>query len=121
MAHNLAEGDPHSKAHVRSGVLPVTASHVVVVAVLTSPPDPDGAELRAVAAGIDSLEVRADLVGELDVRWLRQQFSGTLVYALRSVAEGGQFSGDRAERHARLEAAARDYDQIDLEWATDVT
>lgn len=92
-----------------------------MVAVLSRPPGADGAELRALADRVDSLEVRADLVGDLDVRWLRQQFSGTLVYTLRSVEEGGQFSGSRAERHARLQAAARAYDQIDLEWTTDVT
>ncbi len=88
---------------------------------LGSPPAPDGAELHALAARVDSLEVRADLVGDLDLHWLRQQFSGTLVYTLRSVEEGGQFSGSRAHRHARLEAAARGYDQVDLEWATDLT
>ena len=88
---------------------------------LSSPPAPDGAELRALAARVDSLEVRADLVGDLDVHWLRQQFSGTLIYSLRSVEEGGQFRGDRVDRHARLLAAARAYDQVDLEWATDLT
>jgi len=89
--------------------------------VLGSPPGPDGAELRALAARADSLEIRADLVGDLDVSWLRQHFSGTLVYTLRSAREGGQFTGDRAQRHARLAAAARGYDHVDLEWATDVT
>ncbi len=97
------------------------ATRAAVIAVLSSPPSPDGAELRALSASADSLEVRADLVGDLDVHWLRQQFSGTLVYTLRSVAEGGQFNRSRADRHARLRAAARDYDQVDLEWATDIT
>ena len=97
------------------------AARAAVVAVLSSPPAPDGAELRALAGHVDALEVRADLVGDLDVRWLRQQFSGALVYTLRSVEQGGQFRGDRAERHARLKAAARAYDQVDLEWATDLT
>ncbi len=99
----------------------MTATRAAVIAVLSSPPAPDGAELRALAARVDSLEVRADLVGDLDVQWLRQQFSGTLVYTLRSVEEGGQFRGDGAERHARLQAAARAYDQVDLEWARDLT
>jgi 3-dehydroquinate dehydratase/shikimate dehydrogenase len=121
MAHNLAEDDPLHEAPVRSEVSPVTALRAAVTVVLSSRPAPDGAELRALAAGVDSLEVRADLVGDLDVYWLRQQFSGTLVYALRSVEEGGQFSGARADRHARLRAAAREYDQVDLEWTTDLT
>jgi 3-dehydroquinate dehydratase/shikimate dehydrogenase len=121
MAYTLAEDDQLYEAAVRSDISPVTAMRAAVVAVLSSPPAPDGAELRALAGRVDALEVRADLVGDLDVHWLRQQFSGTLVYTLRSVGEGGQFSGDRAKRHARLAAAARGYDQVDLEAATDVT
>jgi 3-dehydroquinate dehydratase/shikimate dehydrogenase len=92
-----------------------------MVAVLSERPRPDGVELRALAAGADALEVRADLVGDLDPHWLRQHFPGTLVYALRSVEEGGQFSGELAHRHARLQAAARAYDQVELEWARDLT
>jgi 3-dehydroquinate dehydratase/shikimate dehydrogenase len=118
MAYNLAEDNPLHATAVRA---PLAATRAAVVVVLSTPPAPDGAELRAVAARADSLEVRADLVGDLDVRWLRQHFSGTLVYTLRSLEEGGQFSGDRADRHARLATAAREYDQVDLEWATDLT
>jgi 3-dehydroquinate dehydratase/shikimate dehydrogenase len=92
-----------------------------MVAVLSEPPHPDGGELRALAARADALEVRADLVGDLDPHWLRQHFPGTLVYALRSVEEGGQFSGELAHRQARLQAAARAYDQVDLEWSRDLT
>ena len=55
------------------------------------------------------------------MHWLREQFSGALVYTLRSVEQGGQFRGDRGERRARLQAAARGYDQVDLESATDLT
>jgi len=99
----------------------VAATRAAVVAVLSSPPAPGGAELRALAGRVESLEVRADLVGDLDVHWLRQQYSGALVYTLRSAEQGGQFRGDRADRHARLQAAARGYDQVDLEAATDLT
>jgi 3-dehydroquinate dehydratase/shikimate dehydrogenase len=121
MAHNLAEDGQLHEAPVRSERLPVTATRAAVVAVLSSAPDRDGAALRTLSGRVDSLEVRADLVGDLDVRWLRQQFSGHLIYTLRSVDEGGRFSGGRAERNARLQAAAREYDQVDLEWASDVT
>jgi 3-dehydroquinate dehydratase/shikimate dehydrogenase len=121
MAHNLAEDDPRHEAPVRSETSVVTATRAAVIAVLSSPPARDGADLRALAARVDSLEVRADLVGDLDVYWLRQQFSGTLVYTLRSVGEGGQFRKGLAERHARLQAAAQGYDLVDLEWATDLT
>lgn len=106
---------------MRGHLSPVTATRAAVVAVLSSAPAPDGVELRALAGRVDSLEVRADLVGDLDVRWLRRQFSGPLVYTLRSVHEGGQFSGGRSERQARLRAAARSYDQVDLESSTDLT
>ena len=99
----------------------MASTRAAVVAVLSSPPAPDGAELRALAGRADALEVRADLVGDLDVRWLRQQYPGLLVYALRSVEQGGQFRGDCADRHARLQAAARTYDQVDLELVTDLT
>jgi 3-dehydroquinate dehydratase/shikimate dehydrogenase len=121
MDHNLAEGDRLHEAAVRSDMSPVAATRAAVVAVLSSPPAPDGAELRALAGRVDALEVRADLVGDLDVHWLRQQYSGALVYTLRSVEEGGQFCGGRADRHARLQAAAGGYDQVDLESATDLT
>lgn len=120
MGHNLAERDRLHEAAVRSSPA-VAATRAAVVAVLGSPPAPDLAELRALAGRADALEVRADLVGDLDVQWLRQQYSGILIYTLRSVEEGGQFRGDRADRHARLQAAARDYDQVDLEAATDLT
>jgi 3-dehydroquinate dehydratase/shikimate dehydrogenase len=121
MEHNLAEGDALHEAAVHGDVSPVAAKRAAMVAVLSSPTTPGGAELRALAGRVDSLEVRADLVGDLDVHWLRRQFPGTLIYTLRSVEEGGQFSGDRADRHARLRAAARSYDQVDLESATDLT
>lgn len=92
-----------------------------MVAVLGEPPRADGADLRALAGRADALEVRADLVGDLDPRWLRQHFSNTLIYTLRSAEDGGQFRGDPRERAARLHAAARAYDQIDLESARDLT
>jgi 3-dehydroquinate dehydratase / shikimate dehydrogenase len=121
MGHNLAEADRRDEAAVRTDMSPVAATRAAVVAVLSSPPAPDGAQLRALSGRVDSLEVRADLVGDLDLHWLRQQYSGSLVYSLRSVEEGGQFRGDRGDRHARLGAAARGYDQVDLESATDLT
>ncbi|HET9623347.1 MAG TPA: type I 3-dehydroquinate dehydratase [Kofleriaceae bacterium] len=88
---------------------------------LGEPPRRDGSELRALAARVDALEIRADRVGDLDPAWLRQHFSGALIYTLRSVEEGGEFRGDAGERAARLRAAAATYDQVDLEWARDLT
>ena len=60
------------------------------------------------------LEVRADLVGALDVDWLRERFAGELLYTLRSEAEGGRGPVE-AGRRAELLAAARGYDLVDIE------
>jgi 3-dehydroquinate dehydratase/shikimate dehydrogenase len=99
---------------------PLAASRAAIVAVLNEPPRPDGADVRALVGRVDALEVRADLIGDVDPGWLRQQFPGTLIYTLRSAGEGGQYRGDRAQRRARLCAAAHGYDQVDLEWASDL-
>ena len=86
-----------------------------LVATLTSPLSEDGAELRSLPEGTDWLEVRADLVGDLDPSWLRDRFDGGLIYTLRSRAEGGQAEGGRASRQRRLTAAVEGYDLVDLE------
>ena len=72
-----------------------------LVATLTSPLSDDGAELRSLPEGTDWVEVRADLVGDLDASWLRDRFDGGLIYTLRSKAEGGQAEGGRAARQRR--------------------
>ncbi|MGE0638944.1 MAG: type I 3-dehydroquinate dehydratase [Thermoanaerobaculia bacterium] len=93
----------------------------ILVASLTEPPSADGDELRALARRADWLEVRADLVGDLDPDWLRERFPGKLLYTLRSKAEWGAFQGGREKRRKRiLEQAAR-YDLIDLEGDRDLS
>ncbi|MEA2569706.1 MAG: 3-dehydroquinate dehydratase / shikimate dehydrogenase [Acidobacteriota bacterium] len=87
-------------------------SSATVVAVLDA--RPTGELIATVARNAGWLEVRADLLGDLDASWLRSHFPGALLYSLRSQAEGGAAEGD-ASRRARLIAAARDYDFIDLE------
>jgi 3-dehydroquinate dehydratase/shikimate dehydrogenase len=86
-----------------------------LVATLTSPLSDDGAELRSLPEGTDWVEVRADLVGDLDADWLRDRYDGGLIYTLRSKAEGGQAEGGRAARQRRLTTAAESYDLVDLE------
>ncbi|MEM9557290.1 MAG: type I 3-dehydroquinate dehydratase [Acidobacteriota bacterium] len=92
-----------------------------LVATLTEPPSTDGDELRDLPAGVGWLEVRGDLVGELDPAWLRERFAGGLIYTLRSKAEGGAFEGGQRARRRRLgTAAGQGYDLIDLEAARDL-
>ena len=89
--------------------------HPSLIATLLEPPSPDGRELTALPDSIDMLEVRADLVGDIDPEWLRSHFHGRLLYAFRTE--------DRSSlnRPERLQNAARFYDQIELEIETDVS
>lgn len=90
-----------------------------LIASLVSPPASSGAELEALPDSVEWLEVRSDLVGEVDPGWLRNHFKGRLLYALRSQAEGGHYSDSRQQRHQRLANAAHSYDRVELEGNTD--
>lgn len=90
-----------------------------LVATLTTPPSPGGRELAALPASVEWLEVRADLVGDLDPDWLRDRFGGRLLYTLRSLAEGGSFEGPPGQRHDRLRRAAGSFDLVELEGERD--
>ncbi len=91
-----------------------------LVATLTHPPASDGADLKELSQLADVLEVRGDLVGDLEVEFLRQHFSGRLLYTLRSRAEGGKSEAGKARRQQRLSAAAEGYDLVDLEAERDL-
>lgn len=84
-----------------------------LVATLTSLPAES--ELAALPPSVGFLEVRADLLGDLDPDWLRDHYRGELLYTLRSRAEGGAFEGGKQARKKRLAAAALRYDLVDLE------
>jgi len=90
-------------------------SRVSLIATLAVPPSPTGEELTDLPDSVDWLEVRSDLVGDINPEWLRSHFSGRLLYALRSQQEGGLCSDSPAGRHRRLEAAVRFYDRVELE------
>lgn len=90
-----------------------------LIATLAAPPSPTGAELVALPDSVEWLEVRSDLVGDLNPEWLRSHFGGRLLYALRSQDEGGKCSDSLAQRHQRLETAARLYDRVELEGGRD--
>jgi 3-dehydroquinate dehydratase / shikimate dehydrogenase len=92
-----------------------------LIASLLSPPSSSGAELTALPDSVEWLEVRSDLVGDLNPEWLRNHFKGRLLYALRSRAEGGQYSDSPSERHDRLATAAYTYDRVELEGNRDLS
>lgn len=90
-------------------------AHASLIATLLDSPSPDGADLAALPAAVEWLEVRADRTGDIDPEWLRSHFKGRLLYALRT-EDGRDQHGNRAQR---LQAAARCYDRVELEAAVD--
>ncbi len=99
-------------------------TRATLVATVTTLPDEGlaslGASALATLAGVEWLEVRGDLVGDLDPAALRF-FPGKLLYTLRSRAEGGGFEGSPERRKRRLIEAAARYDLVDLEAARDLS
>lgn len=89
-----------------------------LVATLTAPPG-DGFE--AELADVAWLEVRADLVGDLDPEPLRARFPGKLLYTLRSRTEGGSWEGSAERRKRRILDAAERFDLVDLECLRDLS
>lgn len=92
-----------------------------LIATLTAWPSTNGAEVTALPKSVEWLEVRADLIGDIDPGWLRNHFRGQLQYTLRSRNEGGNFSDSSRRRHDRLAAAARHYDRVELEVSRDLS
>ena len=90
-----------------------------LIASLITPPSANGAELTSLPASVDWLEVRADLIGDIDTDWLRSHFPGRLLYVLRSTAEGGSCTEGPSQRQQRLVQAARSYDRIEIEGFSD--
>lgn len=92
-----------------------TAGPVSVVATLAGLPTGEGGGLADLGREVRCLEVRADLAGDVDPAPLRRRFSGSLLYTLRSAAEGGRCADRPDLRRVRLLAAADRYDFVDLE------
>lgn len=101
-------------AEVAASAAAEVARSATLVASLTEAPSASGDEVRALSELADCLEVRADLVGDIGVDWLRERFTGELLYTLRSEAEGGRGTVE-PERRAELLSAARGYDLVDIE------
>ncbi len=66
------------------------------------------------------VEVRADLTGPVDPEWLRSRCGKTLLFTLRSQAEGGQCEVSASRRATQQVEAAAHYDLVDLEMARDL-
>jgi 3-dehydroquinate dehydratase / shikimate dehydrogenase len=95
-------------------------AEATIVATLMKPPEYAGEELLSLPITVKWLQVRADVVGDIDLDWLRAHFDGKLIYTLRSREEHGGFAGAAKQRQQRLLKAAEDYDLIDLEGARDL-
>jgi 3-dehydroquinate dehydratase/shikimate dehydrogenase len=96
------------------------ARPVQVVATLAGRPGVASEALAALAPDVRYIEVRADLIGDVDPPWLRTRFPGGLIYTLRSTVEGGGCTDTRDVRRRRLIAAADHYDFVDLEAVRDL-
>ncbi|HEX2269305.1 MAG TPA: hypothetical protein VHH35_07220, partial [Pyrinomonadaceae bacterium] len=82
-----------------------------LIACLSAPPSPNGVELTLLPDSVQWLEVRADLVGDIDPDWLRDHFRGRLLYSFRT---------NEPDRQRRLLAAAEQYDRVELDADRDV-
>ena len=89
-----------------------------LVGTLTSPSDL--ADLPSLTSSADWLEVRADLVSQVDVDELRERLDCRLLFTLRSEQEGGEYIGSLETRHELLIAAASSFDAVDLEAERDL-
>lgn len=92
-----------------------------LVATLMTPPSANAEEIKALPDSVEWLEVRSDVVGDLDPEWLRSHFRGRLLYSLRTRNGGGYCSDSIDRRHRRLASAARHYDGVELEGEWDLT
>lgn len=92
-----------------------------LIASLTTPPSTSGAELTGLPGSVEWLEVRSDLLGDINPDWLRSHFRGRLLYVLRSQAEGGEYSDSLQHRHDRLAIAALHYDRVEIEGSSDLS
>jgi 3-dehydroquinate dehydratase/shikimate dehydrogenase len=100
---------------------PAARARATMVATVTTLPPGSALPLVSELEGVDWLEIRGDLVGDLDAARLARIFPGKLLYTLRSRAEGGASEGTPERRRQRLIDAAKRYDLVDLEAARDLT
>ncbi len=73
------------------------------------------AALRTLPSAVSTINLRADLAGDIDATQIRQQSACQLIYSLRSQAQGGASIDPDSIRHRRLLAAAQHFDIVELE------
>lgn len=111
----LRGGRPDTRSATSGPARPVN-----VVATLAYRPDIASEALAVLTPDVRCVEVRADLIGDVDPAWLRGSFPGGLIYTLRSAAAGGDCADTDDVRRRRLLAAADHYDFVDLEAERDL-
>jgi 3-dehydroquinate dehydratase / shikimate dehydrogenase len=67
------------------------------------------------------LEVRGSLTEKLPVEWLRQRFSGELLYSLLNGSSDRRFACPLSTRHQILVQAGREYDLVEVDADSDLT
>ena len=87
-----------------------------IIATMQAPPAPHPGSLGAEA---DWIEWRADLLGDAAPARFTER-GGKMLYSLRSRAEGGHGPTERDTRNARLLAAAKRFDFLELEGERDL-
>lgn len=88
---------------------------VDLIATLPAPLTSTLREIENLPPEVAWLQVRADLAGDVPAHRLRSRFAGKLLYTLRTRRQGADFQGTDRERRARLLAAAREFDLVELE------
>jgi 3-dehydroquinate dehydratase/shikimate dehydrogenase len=92
---------------------------VDLVACVTVPQN--SIEIREIPQEVRWLQIRSDLIGDIPAAWLRNCFTGKIMYSLKSWKAGGSFERSQEERHDRLAVAAKDYDLVELDAETDLS
>jgi 3-dehydroquinate dehydratase / shikimate dehydrogenase len=94
---------------------------VALVATLDEPEAANDRLLRKLPDEVSWVQVRADRIGDIEPRRLRQDFLGKLCYSLGSAHGCGASKGLVLDRSRRLiAAAADDYDLIELDGERDI-
>jgi 3-dehydroquinate dehydratase/shikimate dehydrogenase len=75
------------------------------------------ARLAALAHSADLFEIRGDLVRDLDLLTILRAKKRPLIFACRTVSEGGRYEdAEDRRRLLLLEAVKRGYDYVDVDW-----